>query len=245
VSTGYELTGVWQSDAALTVAVGRYSPDGAQWRQAILMNTGAGWADADTPGAAPRMFDVWGSADDNIFAVGWGGEILHYNGSTWSIMSSSTDDAAFLHSVAGTSGSSIIAVGRTNDLHGLVARYDGSCWQSTVIPDSEELYGICTIGQTEAFAVGSLGSICRFDGTKWKAMHSPTNEALFGVWGVKPDDVYAVGWEGTLLHFDGMSWRELLIATNRSLHGIAGDAASGDVLLVGDRGAIIKCPSVQ
>lgn len=245
VSTGYELSGVWQSDAALAVAVGRHSPDGVQWRQAILMNTGAGWVDAGTPGIAPRLFDVWGDASNDAFAVGWGGEILHYNGSTWSIMSAGTDDAAFLHSVTGTSGSSIIAVGRTNDLHGLVARYDGSTWHSSILSATEELYGICTVSPTVAFAVGSLGSIYRFDGTKWQSMHSPTNETLFGVWGFSESNVYAVGWEGTLLQFDGASWRNLLISTNRTLRGIAGDVASDKVFFVGDRGTVITCPAVR
>ena len=245
VPAGYDLAGVWESVEGLAIAVGRFSPDEVQWRQAILMNTGAGWVDTATPGTAPRLFDVWGSSSDDVFAVGWGGEILHYNGATWSVVSEDAQDVAFLHSVTGTSASSVFAVGRTNDLNGLVMNYDGAVWRSSTIPSTEELYGVYAESMTAAFAVGSLGSIFQYDGTSWKSMPSPTDEALFCVWGFGSSDVYAAGWDGSLIHFDGTSWRRLLISTNRNLRGVVGDIGSGDLLLVGDRGAIINCPSLN
>ncbi len=243
--SGYDLSGIWDSGNGLAVAVGRFSPDEVQWRQAILMNTGAGWVDAGTPGTAPRLFDIWGSSSNDVFTVGWGGEILHYDGSIWSVMLEGGQDVAFLYGLAGTSASSVFAVGRTNDLRGLIMNYDGAVWHSSTIPSAEELYGIYAEGPTSAFAVGSLGSIVRYDGTSWRSMQSPTDETLYCVWGVGSSDVYAVGWEGTLIHFDGTSWRELLISTNRNLRGLVGDIASGDLLIAGDRGAIIRCPSID
>ncbi len=245
VPAGYDLSGIWESVEGSAIAVGRFSPDEVQWRQAILVNTGAGWVDAGTPGTAPRLFDVWGSASDDVFAVGWAGEILHYDGAAWSVVAGLGQDAAFLHSVTGASASSVFSVGRTNDLSGLVAHYDGAVWRSTTIPGAEELYGVYVKSPAAAFAVGSLGSIFRYDGTSWESMQSPTDEALLCVWGSDSGDVYAAGWRGTLIQFDGTCWRELLISTNRNLRGVVGDVDSGDLFLVGDRGAIINCPSLD
>ena len=45
----------------------------------------------------------------DVFAVGDGGTILHYNGSTWSSMTSGTTN--YLRGVWGSSGSDVFAVG--------------------------------------------------------------------------------------------------------------------------------------
>ena len=46
--------------------------------------------------------DVWGSSGSDVFAVGNGGTILHYDGSAWSAMTSGTTFA--LNGVWGSSG---------------------------------------------------------------------------------------------------------------------------------------------
>jgi PKD repeat protein len=51
----------------------------------------------------------WGSSGSDVFAVGLFGTILHYDGATWSAMSSGT--AKYLLGVWGSSGSDVFAVG--------------------------------------------------------------------------------------------------------------------------------------
>jgi hypothetical protein len=46
---------------------------------------------------------VWGSSGSDVFAVGSNGTILHYDGSSWSSMTSGT--SAWLFGVGGSSGS--------------------------------------------------------------------------------------------------------------------------------------------
>jgi hypothetical protein len=238
VDPGYDLWGVWQGDA-LAVAVGRYAPNGRDWRQAILTNAGGGWTDGGPVGSAHRLFDVWGSSDNDVYAVGWGGEILHYGGVSWSESVPDGGGFAMLRSVSGTSPANVIAVGRTNDLRGLVLRYDGAAWTPWIHSGSEELYGVWVENATSAIAVGSLGAILRFEGDTWSAMQSPTTEAIFCVWGNSSNDVYAAGWEGAMVHFDGSSWRTFLPPTNRSINAISGLRDGGEILFVGDRGAIL------
>jgi hypothetical protein len=51
---------------------------------------------------------VWGRADDDVYAVGTGGTIVHYDGVTWTPMPSSTVND--LEAVAGTDAN-VFAVG--------------------------------------------------------------------------------------------------------------------------------------
>ena len=62
--------------------------------------------------------DIWGTSDNDIFAVGDGlaapngSTILHYDGTTWSIMSHPRDDKIVrLHGVWGSASNNFFAVG--------------------------------------------------------------------------------------------------------------------------------------
>ena len=68
------------------------------------------------------MLSVWGTADDNIFAVGDNAVILHYDGKSWSPMSSPRDD--YFTKVRGLGPDRVYAVGD----NGAVIRYDGKQW---------------------------------------------------------------------------------------------------------------------
>jgi hypothetical protein len=56
-----------------------------------------------------RIYGVWGSSWDDVFAVGTDGVIIHYNGSSWSAMSSG--GAVSLFDVRGSSGNDVYATG--------------------------------------------------------------------------------------------------------------------------------------
>ncbi len=60
-------------------------------------------------GTSPFLFDIWGSAANDIFAVGSNGYITHYNGIGWTAMTSNTTER--LRSVWGTSSENVFAVG--------------------------------------------------------------------------------------------------------------------------------------
>ena len=77
----------------------------------------------DFPSAAnEELLSVWGTSSTNVFTVGSNGTILHFDGSTWSYMTSPVTD--HLLGIWGNSASDIYAVG----YDGVVLRYDGSVW---------------------------------------------------------------------------------------------------------------------
>jgi len=54
----------------------------------IVSSSGWGWQNPLPQGNG--LLGVWGSSSSNVFAVGDGGTILHYNGSAWGSMTSGT-----------------------------------------------------------------------------------------------------------------------------------------------------------
>jgi hypothetical protein len=62
-----------------------------------------------TSGTSNDLDGVWGSSGSDVFAVGYDGTILHYDGSDWSSMTSGTSN--WLEVVWGSSGSNVFAVG--------------------------------------------------------------------------------------------------------------------------------------
>src|SRR5437870_4072020 len=64
---------------------------------------------------------VWSASAGDGFAVGLGGKILHYNGTSWTAQPSPT--TADLAGVGGSSGTDVFAVGTGGTIH-----YDGTSW---------------------------------------------------------------------------------------------------------------------
>jgi hypothetical protein len=71
------------------------------------------------------LYSVWGTSATNIYAVGAGGRILHFDGTSWTPMTSPT--SARLGRVAGSGPNDIWAASDTLLLH-----FDGSAWKRIV-----------------------------------------------------------------------------------------------------------------
>ena len=79
----------------------------------------AGWEWQNPLPQGNTLTGVWGSSGSDVFAVGWAGTILHYDGTSWSSMESETTSR--LEGVCGSSGSDVFAVG----YDGTIFHYDG------------------------------------------------------------------------------------------------------------------------
>ena len=79
--------GVWGRSASDVFLVG--GPPGIIWHY-----DGNSW-EVMTSGTEHSLRDVWGSSDNNVFAVGHTSTILHYDGSNWNSMTSNTTQYLF------------------------------------------------------------------------------------------------------------------------------------------------------
>lgn len=152
------------------------------------------------------LWDIWGTSDSDIFAVGGDGAIIHYNGTAWHTMESTRENVygSELRGVWGSSSTDVYAVGS----HGAILHYNGSAW-SLVYGGDESFYFFDVWGSSDSdvFAVGQAGTILHFDGNAWSIMDSGVSIwQLTGIWGSSASDVFVVGESGTILHYDGNTW---------------------------------------
>ena len=204
------------------------------------------------------VLNVWGTAPDNVYAVGGGrsgGRVAHYNGTDWQV--SIVTDSSALWSVWGTSASDVFAVGD----FGAIVHYDGTSWSSMVNPASGPLFDVWAAAPNDVIAVGG-GGILHYDGTAWTFVDSTaTNSwAVWGtsstnvhfagaseerdLWGTSATDAFSVAPNGRIMHFDGGSWSPMASGTNQPLFGVWG-AAPDDVYAVGFAGEILHYDGVD
>ena len=78
------------------------------------------WIETVIPGVPSTFFDgIWASVEEEAFAVGAGGRIIHYTG-TWSVLDTDTGGAN-LHAIHGSDRRDVFAVGA----NGTILRYTG------------------------------------------------------------------------------------------------------------------------
>lgn len=222
----------YQSGSALTLIE---HWDGATWTVASSPNT---------TGQRNVLESVTAISASDVWAVGYSSGIStslyqtlieHWNGSTWSIVSSPNPGSFTdtLSGVAASSSTDIWAVGMqgTNTTSGsLIEHWNGTTWQVVSNPSSPpplaQLQSVSVISSTDAWAVGNYEDNTghhtlaeHWNGTSWQAVSTPdgsqSGNNLYAVTAISASDVWAVGaYENpvgpnalTLIeHWNGSSW---------------------------------------
>ncbi|HJZ84263.1 MAG TPA: hypothetical protein VKN99_03790 [Polyangia bacterium] len=112
-------------------------------------------------------------------------------------------------------------------------------WENP-LPQGNALPSVFGFSRTNAWAVGSHGTILHWNGTAWSCVAAPTQRFLNAVWGSAPDDLWAVGGDasaGIILHGDGTSW-SIASTPTFTLSGVWGSGPR-DVWAVGPGGRIL------
>jgi uncharacterized protein YjdB len=174
--------------------------------------------------------DLRGTSASDVFAVGDGGRVLHYDGTTWSTSFSSLD---FLHmDVWGSTEHDVYVVGHAAK----VLHYDGTFWSLVTSGMSDMLSAVWGASPDDVFAVSWDGTIVHFDGAGWSAMDSDNTLGLHHVWGISASDVYAVGAD-RVLHYDGASWTWTEPGPGRNIESVWG-ASETDIYAAGVGGDV-------
>jgi hypothetical protein len=150
---------------------------------------------------------VWGNAANNYWAVGEGGTILHYDGTSWQPQTSGTLNK--LYSVWGSSSTDIWAVGEL----GTVLHYDGAAWTTTVVPSSGTLASVFGSGPDNVWMVGGTAAatsivLQKKTGNTFASVTVPGAGSvnLFDGWTSGPSDVWVAGayngTDNTVFHLD-------------------------------------------
>lgn len=183
------LWGIWGPRKDLLWTVGG---DGVDDDPLMLRWDGAAWASVPLPPSdkSTGLFKIWGSADDDVTAVGDRGLALHFDGDAWTLQP--TDDLADLISVWGRGPGEHLAVGgRAN---GRVARWNGAAWagETLAVPG---LSGVWMDPSGVATVVGMQGTIAEVapGSMELVAQDSPTILLLHATFGFADGPRFAVG----------------------------------------------------
>lgn len=241
--------------------------DGHAWTSvpaAIPSTPGANRDLALAAVTATSAHDVWAAgslfAYSSFSSIAYTPVIEHWNGSSWSIVTSPTQVTAYgLTGLASDHAGSVWAVAQREDVNGpgatQVERWNGSSWSLISSPSpgtlANRLNGISPVSASDIWAVGSSdgGALAEhWDGSAWSVASTPNastlDNALQAVSASSMRDVWAVGSAGVVgsanpslvEHFDGTRWSlapDATSATNpAALHGVAALSAT-DVWAVG------------
>jgi hypothetical protein len=197
---------------------------------------GSAWA--SVPLEYHDLNAVWGAAAGDVWAVGSGGDILHFDGASWTTVESGT--TAPLAGLWGTGPSDVWAAG------GGIMHYDGSAW-STVSSGRPSATAVWASGPSDVWAVGN-DSLQHFDGQTWVEFqgHQGMGGTFVGisgygwssVWGSGRNDVWIVGGAGGALHWNGTTLAAVSSGTTSQLNAVWG--AGTDVWVATANDTILK-----
>jgi len=201
---------------------------------------------------------------NDVWAVGWFNNaqdiprtlIEHWNGSSWSVVTSpnGSNGSNFLFAVTAVSSTDVWAVGEFNNTSTLTEHWNGHTWRVVSSPNStgsNTLNAVQAVSATDVWAVGQTATqtlIEQWNGKKWSVVASPNltgNNLLRGVAIVSATDIWAVGFviasvgEQTLIEqWNGSSWSIVPSPNPSSLQNIldaaAADPSSGQAWAVGN-----------
>lgn len=187
------------------------APDGGQ-PDGSTSGVDGTWTKVPAPAllGGSNLWAIWGRNANDIWAVGDGPKIIHFDGTLWT--SSPTNlpstTAVALNTVWGTS-----TIVRAQGFNGL------SLLRTSDWAKDEDLsyaaYGLWGTSDTDIWSVGGggmipFGKIFHYDGTRWEEQRSEYGTAYFGVWGSSSHDVWTIGYKGEIEHYDGQVWTTIV-----------------------------------
>ncbi len=196
---GERLWSCWAGAHDRLIAVGQ---DGA-----IFRHNAEGWHQDEVPAeaAGANLYGVWGMPDGTAVAVGGDlpspsetSVILHFDGSEWTRMDSSSVRTKTLQGVWGSGPNDYWAVG----YDGAIAHFDGDTWKPQTSQVSDRLFAIHGSSDTDIYAVGGSGRglILRWNGSSWLEFDKHEH-ALRSAWTTKGQPLFVGGYGGYVARY--------------------------------------------
>jgi hypothetical protein len=180
------------------------------------------YRDIDT-GSWKGLHSGWGTSSHDMYFVGDGGTILHFDGSSWTKMPSGTTKNIL--SIWGTSDNNIWAAGfNSTTAESVLLNYNGSVWQTidlakvgAIGPGLAGLEAVWTCDSSGHHITIASGSLIwqTTDNGLWRndSGSVPNNlgggsfDGLYLLSGNGANDVMAAGSWGWVGHWSGLSWK--------------------------------------
>lgn len=143
------------------------------------------WQPMEVPAQLP-LHGIWGLTEDNIFAVGWMGTLLHYDGEQWQSLRGGVIDQRTerfaaceentpLFAIDGNSQGQAWAVGDD----GLILHFDGQHWQREVSHTDINLRAVLCAPDNKVYAAGAEGTVLmRNQDGLWISLECPLSSGF-------------------------------------------------------------------
>jgi hypothetical protein len=215
-----KLWGVWAASPTDVWVVGGTPGGGTSAPNDIVLHQdGNGWSQVALPGTplGRALFKVWGTASDNLWAVGEYGTIWHRQGETWTLESAQYNPplaSGTLFTVHGCSATEVYAVGGSSVLH-----WDGTAWSKEPVDLYNQVFGVSCGPSPQLVLVGSGGlKMRKVDGAFVDESDKEPAMDLHAAWADGTGTFWAVG--GDWFSFPSQG-------TTRS--GVVGRYGSGNI----------------
>lgn len=165
-----------------------------------------------------NLHAIWGTASDDVWAVGDLGTILHYDGVLWKVEVPAREQSLFpLYGVHATARDDAWAVGAA----GLIMHYDGKSWSvadTGKLAVTDNLRAVWAFSKTDVWVTGDAGTILHSDGTTWTTGPGHKSVAigqLTALWGLSPTELWLGGLVTTptvnqvFLKWNGAAWQTI------------------------------------
>lgn len=172
---------------------------------------------ADSAGRTASVLGLHGTSPTDIWAVGGGGLIAHYDGTKW--RSSATPTSAQLNSVAAISPTDVYAVGIGSNF---IYHYDGASWAA--VHDMGAFGVIVRALASDNVWVSAFNGLRHWDGASWTTIPAPAGVALRGLWAVSATEVWTGSTNGQLYRYDGTTLSQVASPTAEAIWGFIGFA---------------------
>jgi hypothetical protein len=176
-------------------------------------------------GKFPTLWSVWGAAEDDVFAVGSEGNVLHYDGTSW--QKQAGGETYDVLGVGGAGGNDVMLVGKK----GLALHSKGAGWETEQTPTGSDLAKVAGTSPDRYVAVGANGTLLVYQSGTWSVANAPPVPVLSDVIGFTDTEYYVVGGSGALLKYNGSTFQSMPTAgISKNLNGVWGE--SGQTLTV-------------
>lgn len=133
----------------------------------------SGWCQHNAPIKQTNLRGVWSGGPSNVWVVGAGGTVAHYDGKAWTAVPVVTSTNYSFYSVSSTGpndiviGGSLMTSGTSGtQAEGAIFAYNGSTWTQVATPE-RTVRDVWLASPTSGRAVGDAGLVYYRNGTSW------------------------------------------------------------------------------
>lgn len=163
---------------------------------------------------------VWGTSATNVWVVGAGGNIMHWDGALFTAVQSGT--TSDLLSIWG-SGPNDFWIGADS---GLVLRWNGTAFTQQTLGTTLGISGIWGSGVNDVWFLDGSTSLFHYTGTGFPPIATSSGSGLTAIWGSSANNFWVTTLSGNVVHYVGAGFVFGPSSTTSLLTGISGSGAT-------------------